>query len=163
MDSISDAQSNCPEIGPIKGYLETGVLPQSDDDARHIILSSDQYIINDNILYHLYQPRVKVSKIKKNSGSITDIERYVKQLVIPRCMRQDIIEAHHDCLLGGGHKGPERTYATIRNRYYWPRLYTEIFDYAKSCDSCQKAKRLPQTPSAPLQWRIYLNVGTWTF
>ena len=67
-------------------------------------------------------------------------------------MRQDIIEAHHDCLLGGGHKGPERTYATIRNRYYWPRLYkyTEVFDYAQSCDSCQKAKRLPQTPSAPL-------------
>ena len=37
--------------------METGQLPADDSLARKIILQSEQYVIDDRILYHLFSPR----------------------------------------------------------------------------------------------------------
>ena len=146
---VQTKQNECADISPIKCYIEDNVLPESDSDARKIVLSADQYVVENSILYHLYQPRLRVKKSTVDDDN-NNLQRHIKQLVIPRVMRSSILQAYHDCLLGGGHKGPERTYAAIRAKYYWPRMYTDVFNYAKHCHSCQESKNLVTTPLAPL-------------
>ena len=148
IEDIDKEQSLCPEIGPIKEHLLTGNLPADDSKARKLLLSMDQFIIQENLLYHLYTPRLKIkSTMPQDDNSPFKL---VKQLVVPKSMRGSILEAHHDGILGGGHQGAERTYAAVRQRYYWPRMYTSVFNYVKHCDLCQKSKRLTRSATAPL-------------
>ena len=63
--------------------------------------------------------------------------------------------AYHD---HAGHSGVKRTYAAIHLKYYWPKLYQNVYDYVTSCDKCQREK-LPTHPRpAPLQ--LLPNVDT---
>lgn len=43
-----------------------------------------------------------------------------------------------------GHLGLDKTYGLIKDRFYWPRMKSEIEDYCKSCVRCIKRKTLPK-------------------
>ncbi|KAL8567981.1 hypothetical protein ACOMHN_029156 [Nucella lapillus] len=130
-------QLNDPQCQPFMEYLESSQLPQDDKLAPRLILESQDYVLQNGALYHLYYPR----------GQGHRSERLVKQLVVPFALRDDILLSFHDSLLGGRF-ATERIYQSIRLRYYWIGMYSDIMDYVKSCDACQKAKRLihPQNP-----------------
>ena len=42
---------------------------------------------------------------------------------------------------GGSHFGFDKTYSSIKAKYYWPNMYRDIENHIKSCDACQKASR----------------------
>ena len=65
-------------------------------------------------------------------------------------MRTDVLKTYYDSLVGGGHQCGDRTYTTIRNKYYWPKMYSDVENYAKHCHQCQLSKRLPQSAWVPL-------------
>ncbi|CAC5392154.1 unnamed protein product [Mytilus coruscus] len=44
-------------------------------------------------------------------------EVMIEQIVLPKIMRQEALEAYHDCR--AGHKGFHRTYAALQQKYYW--------------------------------------------
>ena len=128
-------QKNCPQIGPIYRYHKSGELPDDDQQARSIIKHADQYAIFGDILHHIYEPRTK------------NAYKYVKtvhQIVIPQKLRHQILSDYHDSLVGGGHQGLRRTMDAIKDKYFWPRMYTDIFQFQQSCLSCQKAKNVRQ-------------------
>ena len=62
-------------------------------------------------------------------------------------MRDDVLKS-----FGGGHQGFDRTYASIRLKYYWPNMFATIIDHVRSCDDCQKAKRNNLNHPAPFQY-----------
>ena len=66
-------------------------------------------------------------------------------------MRDDILRSYHDSLAGGGHQGHEQTFAAIRLKYYWPKMYDEIRKYVQSCLLCQQVKRPVHAKPPPLQ------------
>ena len=43
---------------------------------------------------------------------------------------------HHDPT--SGHFAAETMFNKIRDRYYWPQMFEDIRNYAKSCDACQR-------------------------
>ena len=141
-DNIAREQQNCPEFADVYRYLKRRELPRNARKARKIILESEQYILDDDVLYHLYTPRTR---------KIPDNERIIRQLAVPIQLRDDVLKSYHDSLFGGGHQGFDRTYASIRLKYYWPNMFATIIDYVKSCDDCQKAKRNHLNHPAPLQ------------
>ena len=47
--------------------------------------------------------------------------------------------AYHDCKAGGGHFGVKKTFAAIKQKYWWPKMYQNITDYVSTCDTCQRA------------------------
>ena len=51
--TLASLQRGDAELAPMIEYLETGVLPPGDQDARRIVLSSGQYTLEDDILYHV--------------------------------------------------------------------------------------------------------------
>ena len=134
---LRDLQLLDTQCRPFMDYLEQNLLPSDNKIARRLILENQDYVMTNGVLYHLYYPRGKGHRS----------ERLVKQLVVPFDLRNDILLSFHDSLLGG-HFATDRTYQSIRLRYFWIGMYADILDYVKSCEACQKAKRVihPQNP-----------------
>ena len=136
--SISELQHADPEILQVIRYLQHELSNKNDVDVKYRKDLSD-YFPKDDVLYHMYFPR----------GKGHQVDRMITQLVVPKSLRQDILLTYHDSLQGC-HQGSERTFHTIRLKYYWPSMFSEIDFYCKSCETCQKTKRYYHAQHAPL-------------
>lgn len=133
-------QWQCEDLRPILEYLRDDIVPENQLKARKVIAEADSYVINDNILYHFMTVRNK---------TVPRPLRQEKQLAVPSALRTDILRAYHDAP-GGSHLGFDKTYQSIRLKYYWPKMYSDIHEYIKTCDQCQKATRDYNPKKAPL-------------
>jgi len=61
------------------------------------------------------------------------------RLVVPVAIVHEILEAYHDNVMAG-HLGRRKTYLKIAERYYWPRMYTDVENYVLECPMCNKIK-----------------------
>lgn len=76
----------------------------------------------------------------------------------PRSERISILEVEH----GLAHLGTQKTLKKIQEKYYWPRMSTEIKRYCSACEECKRSKHpnTNQTPTmgrqkvADLPWQI---------
>ena len=100
-------------------YLEKGELPLCEGRARAIPYESSQYELINGVLYHIFQRRKK--------GKVTD-DSIIKQIALPEGLRQDVLVQYHDNL---NHFGVQKTYETIRQKYYFPKLYEHVYNYIK--------------------------------
>ena len=62
------------------------------------------------------------------------------RLCVPNSERSAIVKAIHDEAHEGTHAGWERTLASAREHFYWPRMSSDMKEYVSSCDPCQKIK-----------------------
>jgi len=138
--NLTDLQATCPDCKQIINYLCHGILPRDNAAARKIIFQAKKYTMIDNILYHLDLPRQR-----KRLAS----EHVTQQLVIPRSLRELLMQSYHD---KRSHTGPEKTYNTIRQKFYWHGLYFDVFEWCKTCNECQTGKGsvVFQAPLKPL-------------
>jgi hypothetical protein len=126
---IITAQADCPDFAPIIAYLKDGRLPQDAKQARRIVAESQDFVIENQALYHLFTPRTK--RLHREYAVI-------KHICIPTQYRRCIaIELHENV----AHPGVDRVYAMARMRYYWPGMYTYLGDHVLTCATCQKYKR----------------------
>ena len=49
-------------------------------------------------------------------------------------LRAVVIKQYHD---DNGHMGVQKTFDCIRQKYFWPNLFKEIYQYVSSCTTCQ--------------------------
>ena len=140
-ESIISLQKKCPDFGPLYKFLVDGEIPTDRKNKDRIMSESQQYVILDHTLYHFYQPRCR--------GTCTK-DQLIRQLAVPKCLRDDVLKSYHDSLAGGLHLGLDRTYRAIQLKYYWPKMYQVISDYIKSCDTCQRIKKPTHPAHAPL-------------
>lgn len=89
-----------------------------------------RYLVVDNILYYLTDP--------DNDP--------VLRLYVPRHLRALVIKQYHD---ENGHLGVQKTFDSIRQKYFWPSLFKELYQYVTSCTTCQT--RSLQKIRQPLQ------------
>lgn len=139
--SIGDLQKGCPDFKDLYNYFVDRDLPEDKKCRDRLLSESNFYVFLDGVLYHYYQPRSKRARHPNN---------HIKQLAVPRCLREDVIRSYHDSLAGGAHFGFERTYRAIQLKYYWPAMYQNIADYVRSCRECQLSKRPTHHAPAPL-------------
>ena len=139
---IAVYQQKCPDLRDIYKYIANRQVPEDPQLARTVVAESYNYEIEDGILKHFYS---------KRSRQVPVEERLVKQTAVPKCLRDELLKSYHDCLAGGGHQGFERTYAALRNKYYWPSMYDNIRQYVKTCEVCQQSKRAFNAKPPPLQ------------
>lgn len=139
-DTIQRLQREDDQLKQMIDYIEKNILPDDRKEARVIIMEAQDHLIDEGILYHLWYPRTGGTKN----------QRVVKQVVVPKVLRNDILLANHDSLLAGAHQGIDRTYQLIRYRYYWPHMYNDIVQYTKTCLECQASKRVIGEKRPPL-------------
>ena len=112
-------------------YLTTAQLPANDNIARSLLLTVDDYFLDNGILYHLWTPAGRNKK-----GPFI-------QLVVPKGLQLQIIQSAHDDVIAG-HLGLTKTSEVIRQRLYWPNMFVDIQHYCKSCPDCAM-KKSPRT------------------
>ena len=139
---IVTEQQNCEEVGPWYQFIKTGEFPPGVEFTKAQLATADQYAIKDNILVHLFQPRTR---------NIHQYHPIITQIVVPKKLRARILSEFHESLVGGTHQAFDRTFQAIRQRFYWRRMYSDIYEYQKTCQKCQKAsihhpKRPPLKP-----------------
>lgn len=66
-------------------------------------------------------------------------------------LRLRILYEYHDAP-ASGHRGREKTYASLRRDFYWRHQYKYVRKYVQRCEICQRAKSSPgmQAPLHPL-------------
>jgi len=136
---VQQLQRECPDYKPVFEYFENGVLPIDDQQARKLVMESERFIIDDGVLYHLFHPR------SKRMGEMRPV---IKQLCVPKILREDIMKAYHD---HNCHIGQDRLYNTLKVKYWFPFLYSSVLQYVASCDLCQKSKTSQHRKKAPLK------------
>ena len=103
-------------------YLSDLIYPESstDGEQRKIRSQSKYFIVREGILY---------KKNKKNPQ---------RPLWVVKINEVEIIlqNLHADSL--AGHFGIEATYHRIAERYYWNQMYSDIREYVRTCDACQR-------------------------
>ena len=138
---ISQHQWQTADLRPILEYLRDGIVPNDQVKAIKLVAESENYILDNDVLYHFYFVRAK----GQFPGS-----QMIRQLAVPSEYRTDILQCYHDGP-GGAHLAFEKSFASIRNKYFWPKMWSDIQSYVKSCDVCQKATRNYSNHKAPLQ------------
>lgn len=132
---LSNAQQECPGIGEIWSALNKGDLTRV-DKTKHptcslLLREWDRLKIRKGVMYRVTSPPGKPPR---------------SQLVLPEKYRKMVTTSlHDDC----GHLGLDKTYGLIKDRFYWPRMKSDVEDYCKSCIRCIKRKTLPKK-AAPL-------------
>lgn len=87
------------------------------------------------------------------------------RLYIPSHIKQAVVEQYHD---KNGHMGIDKTFEAIRNKYYWPNMFKEIYAYVTTCVVCQtrnlKKVRAPmqETPVPPYPFFSHRCGREWT-
>jgi len=140
LERLREIQRDDGTYTDIIQYLADNILPDDKTIAQRVILESQHYVLDEGILYHVFNPR-------RQNIRPTDIP---KQLAVPELLRTDILKAYHDSALAG-HQGFDRTYMLIRHKYFWPGMYTFIQRWVSTCLECQTAKRYFQSKKAPLK------------
>ena len=118
-------------------------------DLRDKALSSDEiakvpvgYYIHDGVLMR-----------KWRSPDIPASEDWavVRQVVVPRIYREDILTMAHSLPLGG-HLGVNKTVNKIMKQFFWPGLRKDVSNFCRTCHTCQVVgKSQLDPPVAPLQ------------
>jgi hypothetical protein len=58
------------------------------------------------------------------------------QVVVPQHLKRLVLEWHHDTPFAG-HRGADTVLVTLRIRYFWLNMYSDVVEYCKSCNLCQ--------------------------
>ena len=136
---LRELQQGDPKLKEMMEFLESGTLPEGEGAQKRLTLLGERHYLANGVLYHVQVPsKARAGQHLTHSGN---------QLVVPLELRNDVLRAHHE---GLGHQGEARTFAALRQRYYWPGVYHDIADYVRTCESCQQAKRPIHKKAAPL-------------
>ena len=127
-EDLEANQRGDPEWGVMIRYLENQELPENNVMARKIVFSSEQYCMMEGKLFHLHNPR---------SQKIGIAYPILKQLCIPECMKNEILQHFHH---NYQHIGEQRLFHTIRQRYFWTTMYKDCHITATDCLLCQETK-----------------------
>jgi len=137
--NVQQLQRQNPDFIPIFHYLEQGILPNDDKAARKLVFEVEHFVIKDGILYHIFHPRTK---------RLHEVKPVIQQLCVPNVLREELLRAYHD---NNAHVGRERLYDTLKQKHYFPYMYTTVIEYVSSCHICQTTKTSPHMKKAPLK------------
>ena len=92
------------------------------------------------ILRHVYREN------KKKGGE----SRF--QYVVPVSDKKKVLESLHDSPMAA-HMERDKTLEKFRERFYWPRSYSEVVEHVRMCSVCQQAKPSPNNaqPLTPIR------------
>ena len=92
---------------------------------------------SDDRVGFYYQNGLLYWKWRPEGSAVGDV-RTCKQLVLSQQCRQAVLQLAHDVPMVG-HMGITRTKDRLLQRYYWPGVFTDIANYCRSCEVCQKS------------------------
>lgn len=151
---------------PQADKLQTPVtLPQTDDlDLLSIATQQAEDPFCKEVLEKLHLPKFSSFKVANNIlYRNTKIKTQVfDAVVVPADLQQKILHMAHENL---GHMGRNKTYAFLRQRYFWPNLKQDVSQHVQTCELCipenlRPVRYVPGTlsiPEAPM-YHLYVDL-----
>ena len=124
---LSERQYRDPELRKVIQYLQSGVLPEDDVEARKLTMNEGQYSLVDGVLYHL------------------DADKSLK-IIPPTVDRETIFREAHQGVFSG-HLREAKIHGQLARHYWWPRMRRDIAHWCRACLTC--ASRYPGRPIRP--------------
>ena len=103
-------------------FLEHGELPNDDKCARRLVLEQSQFDVIDGILYH---------------ENPTDPGNW--KIVVPRALRDTLLTDSHEGTFSG-HFAERKVYSTLKKKYWWSGMRSDVRKHCRSCLSCAARK-----------------------
>ncbi len=129
------SQRDDPVVGPVLHHRSRNAKPNRSDRVKggapvcSLLKEWKKLAVRDGILYRQVQDGQKGP---------------VEQLVLPVELQKLAKTALHD---DSGHLGFDRTFALMRERFYWPKMFHDIKTWCEQCERCC----LRKTPTAGLR------------
>lgn len=120
-DEMVEFQKEDPDAALIRKIL---ISPTEIDDRKLIPINIDSFILENNLVYHIWWP---------NSKKFSETK---KRLFLPKVLVPQILRNLHDD--SGAHLGFEKTYAKVRDRFFWNNMYSQVKEWIKTCPICNK-------------------------
>ena len=70
------------------------------------------------------------------------------QLLVPKCLKNEVIRNHHDTLMAG-HFGRNKTSLKIKEKFYWYKLEDDVKLHIYQCEKCNRSKHPNPRMRAP--------------
>ena len=122
---------------------------------------------SSNESYEFYQPRLVNGALGALRVRVLDTESVVNEnqvvtdeedrFYMPYQLYRAVLLYYHDSM---GHPGAERIYLSLRLKYYWPAMQSDVKHYVGACRWCKVRKTGRATPRPVLQ---HLTVTTRPF
>jgi hypothetical protein len=101
-----------------------------DAEGKLLVKQFNRLVVKRGVLYR----RVELNEIE------------LLQLVLPVKFRSIAFSGAHSDV---GHPGRDRTLSILKDRFYWPKMYSDIETWISKCDRCIKRKS-PTNARAPM-------------
>ena len=80
----------------------------------------------------------RLNRVQKQLRVKNNILTKSGRLIVPTLLHRPVLEKVH----GVAHFGVDKTYALLKDRFYWPSMYGCTKLYVESCEDCQKKQML---------------------
>ena len=128
-EEIKQAQKSDDDIGLLKKYISTGVLPTDPKKKAWVMRCAYKcWTDADQVLWY---------RSSREGYRTKDL------LVTPKSLREAILKAAH-VTREAGHGGEERTLDRVMSSYWWPGITVDVKKTVNTCQTCLAAKsKLP--------------------
>jgi hypothetical protein len=76
---------------------------------------------------------------------------WVARLCVPQSETRRILKESHESPWESAHAGSARLFHKLAARFYWPRMWTDVVEFTRTCDVCQKIKADKRGPKGKLR------------
>ena len=145
-----NAQKSDPHIREILlklGSTPNAILPL---DNKPINVSEEYMyrdVSTDTVTQGILMRRTMREKRIEMRDITATVQQEYRQIVVPDSMKEKIIWIMHDQM---GHPGRNRTTETIKLRYHWSGMYTDVMNYCKNCRYCNLRKAHNRVAKVPI-------------
>ncbi|KAK3916875.1 Protein NYNRIN [Frankliniella fusca] len=142
---VSADQRADPDIGPIYAAVQQGQKPHFQEVVcfgpvtRSLWLQFKSLQIVNGVLKR---------RLEHPSG---DSLLSVMQTVVPSSRTKDLVVDYHMGPSSGSHFGVSKCYSLLKERFYWPNMFTTVRDVISSCLRCAQVKGPAQKTRAEMK------------
>ena len=130
---LARLQRKDSKLTPIFKYIEEGTLPADPDQAHRLVLENSHFHVIDGLLCH-------------TNPDLPDVLR----LIVPDCLKSTLLRESHTGRFTG-HFAERKLYATLRTKYWWKGMRSDVRAYCRSCIACVSRKGPGRKTRAALQ------------
>ena len=134
--AIQESQQHQPFMKAMTTYITDQTLPTDRLEKIKILESAPLYEVNSKGLLCRIRERGKQGSLGLSM-----------QVMVPAEMREEVIAGCHEGK--EGHASVLKTFQKLRERFYWPGMFTDVQLYLKYCAQCQLTQRAITT--APIK------------
>ncbi|KAK3929423.1 Retrovirus-related Pol polyprotein from transposon 412 [Frankliniella fusca] len=143
--TVSAAQQADPDIGPIYQAVLKGERPHFQQIVGYGPVTRSLWVqFNSLVIEHGVLKR----RFEHASGDPMFLR---KQILVPADRTTRLVLQYHTGPSSGSHFGVSKCYKLLRDRFYWPGMYTKVWDTIKCCLRCQQVKGPAEKTRAPMK------------